>query len=99
MTSSQNPYFAKAAVNRIWSLFFGRGIVDPVDDFSSTNRATHPELLELLAQRFQEHHYDLKYLIREITNSRTYQLTSKQTDPSQIRAEWYGKMATRGLTA
>lgn len=99
VTSSQNPYFAKATVNRIWSLFLGRGIVDPVDDFSSTNRATHPELLELLARRFQEHDYDLKYLIREITNSRTYQLTSKQTDPSQTRVEWYGKMPTRGLTA
>ncbi|WP_339728189.1 DUF1549 and DUF1553 domain-containing protein [uncultured Gimesia sp.] len=99
VTSAQNPYFAKATANRVWSLFFGRGIVDPVDDFSSTNHASHPELLELLARRFQEQHYDLKYLIREITNSQTYQLTSKQTDPSQSRVEWYGKMPTRGLTA
>ncbi|QDV51107.1 DUF1549 and DUF1553 domain-containing protein [Gimesia fumaroli] len=99
VVSSQNPYFAKASVNRIWSLFFGRGIVDPVDDFSSTNRASHPELLELLAHRFQEQHYDLKYLIREITNSQTYQLTSKQTNPSQSRVEWYGKMPTRRLTS
>ncbi|MCA9017388.1 MAG: DUF1553 domain-containing protein, partial [Planctomycetaceae bacterium] len=99
VTSSQNPYFAKATANRIWSLFFGRGIIDPVDDFSSTNRASHPELLNLLATRFQEHQYDLKYLIREITNSQTYQLSSRQTDPSQSRVEWYGKMPTRGLTA
>lgn len=99
VTSSQNPYFAKATVNRVWSLFFGRGLIDPVDDFSTTNLATHPELLDLLAESFQEHNYDLKYLIREITNSQTYQLSSRQTDSSQSRTEWYGKMPTRGLTA
>ncbi|QDV16122.1 hypothetical protein Pan153_07430 [Gimesia panareensis] len=99
ITSAQNPYFAKATANRVWSLFFGRGIVDPVDDFSSTNPASHPELLEEMARAFQKHDYDLKYLIREITNSETYQLTSRQTDPSQSRVEWYGKMPTRGLTA
>lgn len=99
ITSSQNPYFAKASVNRIWSLFFGRGIVDPVDDFSATNPASHPELLDAMARAFQQHDYDLKYLIREITNSETYQLTSRQTDPSQSRTQWYGKMPTRGLTS
>lgn len=99
ITTKHNPYFAKAAVNRIWSLFFGRGIIDPVDDFSSTNRATHPELLALMSVRFREHDYDLKYLIREITNSQTYQLTSQQTDSSQSRVEWYGNMPTRALTA
>ncbi len=99
MTSPQNPYFAKATVNRVWSFLFGRGIIDPVDDFSSTNRATHPELIDLLAARFREHNYDFKYLIREITNSRTYQLSSRQTDPGQSQSEWYGKMPIRGLTA
>lgn len=99
ITSDQNPYFAKATANRVWSLFFGRGLVDPVDDFSSTNRASHPELLKLLATRFREHNYDLKYLIREITRSETYQLSSQQTDSSQSHVEWYGKMPTRGLTA
>lgn len=99
ITADQNPYFAKATANRVWSLFFGRGLVDPVDDFSSANRASHPELLELLAIRFRKHNYDLKYLIREITKSETYQLSSQQTDSSQSRVEWYGKMPTRGLTA
>lgn len=99
VTSSQNPYFAQATVNRAWSLFFGRGIVDPVDDFSASNPASHPELLAAMARAFQQHDYDLKYLIREIANSETYQLTSRQTDPSQARVEWYGKMPTRGLTA
>ena len=62
MTS--HPYFAEAAVNRMWSYFFGRGIVDPVDDFRSTNPPTHPELLEALARDFREHRYDLRHLMR-----------------------------------
>ncbi|WP_145224005.1 DUF1549 and DUF1553 domain-containing protein [Gimesia algae] len=99
ITAKDNPYFAKATANRVWSLFFGRGMIDPVDDFSSTNRASHPQLLELLANSLREHEHDLKFLIREIVNSQTYQLTSHQTDPSQSRSEWYGKMPTRGLTA
>ena len=53
MTSQ--PYFAEAAVNRIWGQFFGRGIVDPVDDFRSTNPPTHPDLLAPLAQGFPRH--------------------------------------------
>lgn len=99
ITAKDNPYFAKATANRVWSLFFGRGIVDPVDDFSSTNRATHPLLLELLADSLREHDYNLKFLISEIVNSQAYQLTSRQTDSSQSRVEWYGKMPVRGLTA
>lgn len=99
ITDNDNPYFAKATANRVWSLFFGRGFIDPVDDFSSTNRASHPQLLELLANSLREHEYNLKFLVREIVNSQTYQLTSRETDSSQSRPEWYGKMPTRGLTA
>lgn len=99
ITDNDNPYFAKATTNRVWSLFFGRGFIDPVDDFSSTNRASHPQLLELLANSLREHEYNLKFLVREIVNSQTYQLTSRETDSSQSRSEWYGKMPTRGLTA
>jgi len=73
MTS--HPYFAEAAVNRIWGQFFGRGIVDPVDDFRSTNPATHPELLAALASDFREHGYDLRRLMKTIVMSRTYQLS------------------------
>jgi Protein of unknown function (DUF1553)/Protein of unknown function (DUF1549)/Bacterial Ig-like domain (group 2) len=74
MTS--HPYFAEAAVNRVWSWFFGRGLVDPVDDFRSTNPPTHAELLDKLAQSFRDHAYDLRYLMRLIVTSRTYQLSS-----------------------
>ncbi len=76
MTAPSNPYFAKAAVNRMWGWFFGRGIVDPVDDFRSSNPPTHPELLDALARDFVEHGYDIKHLIRTIVQSRTYQMSS-----------------------
>jgi hypothetical protein len=81
MTAPDNPYFARAAVNRVWGWFFGRGIVDPVDDFRTTNPPTHPELLDELARRFRQQNYDLKALIRTIVQSRTYQL-SGDTNPT-----------------
>ncbi len=62
-------------MNRVWGQFFGRGIVDPVDDFRSTNPPTHPDLLAALANDFRENGYDLKRLMKTITMSRTYQLS------------------------
>lgn len=82
MTS--HPYFAEAAANRMWGYFLGRGIVDPVDDFRSTNAPTHPELLKALAADFRDHGYDLKHLIRSIVSSRTYQLSS---EPNETNVE------------
>ena len=75
MTSPDNPYFAPAMANRMWGYFFGRGIVDPVDDFRSNNLATHPRLLEALARHFVRSGYDLRSLIRLVVESRTYQLS------------------------
>ena len=74
---TSHPYFAEAAVNRMWGFFFGRGIVDPVDDFKASNPPTHPELLEALAADFRENGHELKHLIRLIVQSRTYQLSSR----------------------
>src|SRR5262249_11772150 len=71
-----HPYFAEAAVNRLWGYFFGRGLVDPVDDFRSTNPPSHPELQADLAREFRARGYDLKQLLRTIVRSRTYQLSS-----------------------
>ena len=72
-----HPYFAEAMANRMWGHFFGRGIVDPVDDFRLGNPPTHPGLLKRLAQDFRGHGYDLKHLMRRIVSSRTYQLSSQ----------------------
>ncbi len=73
---TSHPYFAQTIVNRSWDWFFGRGFVEPVDDFRSTNPPSHPELMEALAKDLREHHYDLKYLMKLIVSSRTYQLSS-----------------------
>ena len=73
---TNHPYFAEAAVNRVWGYLFGRGLVDPVDDFRSTNPPSHPRLLETLASDLKRNGYDLKQLLKRIVTSRTYQLSS-----------------------
>ncbi|MCA9162681.1 MAG: DUF1549 domain-containing protein [Planctomycetales bacterium] len=80
MTEPNNPFFAKALVNRYWKHFFGRGIVDPEDDMRITNPPSNPELLDGLAKSFVDSKYDLKGLIRTICRSSVYQLSSEPTD-------------------
>jgi hypothetical protein len=75
MTSKQNPWFAKAIVNRMWAHFLGRGFVDPVDDIRDSNPATMPALFNELADDFTAHGDDLKALIRTITATEAYQLS------------------------
>jgi hypothetical protein len=74
MTAKDNPFFARALVNRYWKHFLGRGLVDPEDDLRVTNPASNPELLDALAKHFAEHDYDLKDLVRTICNSQVYRL-------------------------
>ena len=74
LTQADNPYFARATVNRLWFHLFGRGIVEPVDDFRDTNPPSHPELLDSLAADFIAQGYRLKPILRQILNSHTYQL-------------------------
>ena len=99
MTSPRNTQFAKATVNRIWGAFFGRGLVDPVDDFRSTNPPTHPELLDALAQDFIDHGFDLKHLMRTITQSRTYQLTGDTNASNHEDRVNYSRSLPRRLNA
>jgi cytochrome c553 len=77
MTAPDNPYFARALVNRLWGHFFGRGIVEPVDDMRVTNPPTNPALLDWLAKDFIDHGYSVKHTIRTIVNSSTYQRASE----------------------
>jgi len=77
ITARDNPFFARAVVNRFWKHFFGRGIVHPVDDFRATNPPVNEPLLDALAKDFIAHDYDVKHLIRTICNARTYQLSDK----------------------
>ncbi|MDW7995847.1 MAG: DUF1549 domain-containing protein, partial [Gemmatales bacterium] len=76
LARKDNPFFARAVVNRYWAHFFGRGIVDPLDDMRVTNPPSNEALLDALAKDFIEHGYSLKHLIRTICKSRTYQLSS-----------------------
>src|SRR5690606_23043990 len=100
MTSPNNPYFARTAVNRLWAHFFGIGLIDPVDDEPSPeNPISHPELLKEMSRQFIAHKYDIQYIIRAITLSKTYQRTSALTHESQKEPRLFARMAVRGLTA
>jgi Protein of unknown function (DUF1549)/Protein of unknown function (DUF1553) len=98
VTGRDNPYFAQAAANRLWFQYFGVGLVDPVDDMGGGAEASHPELLALLADQFAAHDFDFKYLIRAITSSRAYQLSSAGGSPSSIAYRLFDRMPVRGLT-
>ncbi len=77
LTTPGNPWFARNTANIVWSHFFGIGIVDPVDDVRISNPATNPALLDALGQKFTEYNFDMKKLVRDICNSRTYQLSTR----------------------
>jgi Protein of unknown function (DUF1549)/Protein of unknown function (DUF1553) len=77
VTSRENPFFAKAFLNRIWAQLMGTGFVEPVDGMRSSNDSSNPELLDFLAADFIRHDYDVKYIFSVIANSRIYQLSSK----------------------
>jgi hypothetical protein len=75
MTSKDNPLFAKSYVNRVWSYFFGRGIIDPVDDIRASNPPVNGPLLDALTKDFVDHGFDVQHLVKTIVSSRTYQLS------------------------
>ena len=77
LTSRENPFFAKAMANRMWSYFFSRGNIEPVDDIRATNPPVNAALLDAMTKDFTDHNFDLHYLIRVIVNSRVYQASSK----------------------
>jgi hypothetical protein len=76
LTSPKNPFFARGMVNRYWSYFFHRGIIDPVDDIRSTNPPINPELLDALTKDFIDHKFDIRHLMKTIATSATYQRSS-----------------------
>ncbi len=94
-----NPYFARAMVNRVWAHYFGRGIIDPPDNLSSFNPPSHPELLEELSAGFIKNKYDLKWLHRTILCSRTYQQSSTATPANAFDRANYAFFAYRRLPA
>lgn len=101
IVAKENPYFARAIVNRIWGQFMGRGFVHPVDDLSEKHTPSHPDLLKGLTEQFVANKYDLKWLIREIVSSDSYQLSAKGDDSTTRDAlpKWYQRARVRPLTA
>jgi hypothetical protein len=99
VTSPKNPYFARATVNRVWEYLLGTGLVEPVDEMVGTEtKPSHPELLDELARQFADHGFDLKFLIRAITASKTYQLSSVRTDKKQDDQHLFARMPLRGMS-
>ena len=76
LTSPKNPFFARGMVNRVWSYFFHRGIIDPVDDIRSTNPPINPALLDALTADFIASKFDVRQLMKRIVTSETYQRSS-----------------------
>jgi hypothetical protein len=99
LTGSDNPFFAKSVVNRMWYHVMGRGIVDPVDDFRDSNPSANDDLLDALAKDFVAHKFDAKYLLRTILNSRTYQLSAQSNEFNKDDNKYFSRAVTKLLTA
>lgn len=99
MVNPDNPFFARAVVNRYWKHFLGRGIVDPEDDLRVTNPPSNPELLDALAQHFIEHQFDLKDLVRTICKSNAYQLAANPTPLNRLDRQNFSSFQPRRLSA
>lgn len=99
MTRPENPWFARAMVNRTWWRLMGRGIVQPVDDMHQANEPSHPQLLDLLARKFAESGFDLKFLTRAIVSSRTYQRSSQPGENPDKQAALFGRVSIKVLSA
>ena len=99
LTSKQNPFFARAVANRVWSYFFGRGIIEPVDDIRASNPAVNAPLLDALAQDMKDHDYDLQHLIRTIVESRTYQASIRTNSWNENDGINFSRRIPRRLSA
>ncbi len=99
MVDVKNPFFAKAVANRYWAHFFGRGIVDPLDDMRVTNPPSNPELLDALAKALIDSKYSLKTLVKTIVKSRTYQLSAIPNEFNKHDKQAYARYYPKRLGA
>ncbi|MBK94684.1 MAG: hypothetical protein CMJ79_03075 [Planctomycetaceae bacterium] len=99
LTQSDNPFFAKIEVNRIWSQVFGRGIVEPADDFRDTNPPSNAVLLDQLAKDFVDNGYDRKQILATILKSRTYQTSYQPNDFNEDDTKYFSHYQPRLLSA
>lgn len=99
MAQPGNPFFARVLVNRLWGHFFGRGLVDEVDDLRESNPASNPVLLDALARDFIEHRFDVKHMIRLMVTSRVYQLSSEPMDANRHDRQNFARFYARRMIA
>jgi hypothetical protein len=99
MSSPENPFFAKALVNRYWKHFFHRGLIEPEDDIRDTNPPTNPELLAALEKHFLDSGFDLKELVRVIVKSQAYQLSATPNEHNLVDRQNYSRYYPRRLQA
>lgn len=97
LTARENPFLARATVNRVWAQLFGRGLIEPIDDMRSIDMASHPELLSELSDYFADSRYDLKNLIATIAKTDAYQLAA-QHETGEPPREAYAAMVAKPLT-
>lgn len=98
ITGPENPFFARAAVNRVWEMYFGHGFVEPVDDLDPANPASHAELFDEVAAQFVLHDYDLKYLVRAIAATEAYQVSSRTKETGESDPRLFARMPLRQMT-
>jgi hypothetical protein len=94
-----NPFFARAVVNRYWKHLFGRGLVEPEDDLRVSNPPTHPDVLDALADDFVGHGFDLKRLVRMLATSRVYELSSEPNAWNALDRQGFSRFLPRRLPA
>lgn len=99
MAQPDNPFFAKALVNRLWGHLMGRGLVDPVDDMRETNPPSNPEMLDALARDFIKSKFDVKHMLRTMCNARTYQLSATPNEHNKHDKQNYARYYGRRLIA
>lgn len=99
LSNTNNPFFAKALVNRYWKHFFNRGLVEPEDDMRETNPPTNPELLDALAKSFIESHFDVKQLVRTICRAQVYQLSSLPNKFNAVDKQYFSRYYPKRFTA
>jgi hypothetical protein len=99
ITDPKNEYFAGSMVNRVWKHFLGAGLVEPVDDLRPSNPPTNPELFKALVAEFVKSKFDLKHLMKQILNSRTYQLSGSTKPTNATDARFYSHYYARRLPA
>ncbi len=95
VTSPDNPWFARAFVNRIWTTLIGEGFYDLVDDLGPTRSANSNELLDGLADQWRDHRYDIRWLYRTILNTRTYGRESRSTNTAAGRTPFAANIPSR----